>query len=149
MYHNRKHGFSLIELMVTIAIVAIIAAIAIPSYTSFQKKSRRGEAHSGLNDLAARLEQYYSENKQYTQKVAEVGLPNGSSAEPTRTDITMSANDYYELKINNTDPDGQGYLITAKPVNAQEKDNVRFRLDHKGKKKHRIGSGGPLLLEWI
>ena len=60
------HGFTLIELMVTVAIVAILSAIAYPAYTEYILKSRRTDAKNALLDLAARQERFYSLNNKYS-----------------------------------------------------------------------------------
>ena len=51
---GRPRGFTLIELMITVAVVAILAAIAFPSYATYVKKSRRGDAEATLMDIAQR-----------------------------------------------------------------------------------------------
>ena len=58
-------GFTLIELMIAVAIVAILAAIAIPSYTGYVQRSRISEATNELATLRMRLEQYYQDNRNY------------------------------------------------------------------------------------
>jgi type IV pilus assembly protein PilE len=64
---NRKDsGFSLIELMIVVVIATILAAIAIPSYNSQIRKSRRTEAKTALTDLAAREERYFATQNVYT-----------------------------------------------------------------------------------
>ena len=64
---NRKDsGFSLIELMIVVVIATILAAIAIPSYNSSIRKSRRTEAKTALTDLAAREERYFATQNVYT-----------------------------------------------------------------------------------
>jgi len=60
-----KNGFTIIELMVVVAIIAILAAIAIPSYLGIQKKAARGEAKSNLLALSIALEGYMAENNDY------------------------------------------------------------------------------------
>ena len=71
-------GFSLIELMITVAIVAIIAAIALPSYTDYLKRSKLTEAHNALATYRGSMEQYYQDNRSYGAGGAcGVALPTG------------------------------------------------------------------------
>jgi type IV pilus assembly protein PilE len=62
---SRARGFTLIELMVVVAIVAILFAIAVPSYAIFMKQSRRGSAESALMDIAQREQQYLIDARAY------------------------------------------------------------------------------------
>ena len=55
---DRSRGFSLIELMVALVVVAVLGAIAIPSYQSYTRDARRAAATSALSDVAARQEQF-------------------------------------------------------------------------------------------
>src|SRR5580704_15283418 len=66
-------GFTLIELMVTVAIVAILATIATASYTSQIQKSRRTDARSALLDLAGREEKLFSTTNAYSQTGSDLG----------------------------------------------------------------------------
>lgn len=70
--HNRfpvrprdSTGFTLIEAMITVAILAIIAAIALPSYSAYIQRSRLVEAKVGLSDMRTRLEQYFLDARTY------------------------------------------------------------------------------------
>jgi len=60
-----NRGFSLIELMIVVAIVGILAAIAYPSYTEYVNRSKRAEATAALLEAAQALERYYSVNNTY------------------------------------------------------------------------------------
>jgi len=60
-----QRGFTLIELMITVAIVAILAAVVYPSYTSYVKKGTRRAAQAQMLDLANRQQQYLLANKTY------------------------------------------------------------------------------------
>ena len=60
-----QHGFTLIELMITVAIVAILAAVAYPSYTSHVKKSNRRAAQAQMLDIANRQQQFLLANRAY------------------------------------------------------------------------------------
>jgi len=61
----RKNGFSLVELLVVVAVIGILAAIAIPTYIGIQKKSARSEARANLEAIALVLEGYMAENNSY------------------------------------------------------------------------------------
>jgi len=62
----RKHsGFTLIELMIVVAVVGILATIALPSYTDYIKRGKIVEATSQLSTLRVRMEQFYQDNRNY------------------------------------------------------------------------------------
>ena len=58
-------GFTLIELMVVVAIIGVLAAIAIPNYNDYIMRSRINEAVAGLADLRVKMEQYFQDNRSY------------------------------------------------------------------------------------
>lgn len=62
---KRSRGFTLIELMIVIGIVAILAAIAIPSYTDYVRRGRITEAVSTLAGMRVKMEQYFQDNRSY------------------------------------------------------------------------------------
>lgn len=70
----KKNGFTLIEVMITVAIVGILAAVAYPNYTEHVKKSARAEAITALIDAANRQEQFFVDNHDYTTVLANLGL---------------------------------------------------------------------------
>lgn len=63
-------GFTLIEMMVTVAIVAILASIAIPSYQDYVRRGQVQEAPAALADFRARMEQFYQDNRTYANGTA-------------------------------------------------------------------------------
>ena len=62
---RRQQGFTLIEVMVTVAIVAIIAAVALPSYSQYVLRANVSEAVSGLSDMRVKMEQYFQDQRTY------------------------------------------------------------------------------------
>src|SRR5260370_6500079 len=75
----RIAGFTLVELMAVILVASILFAIAIPSYQSQIRKSRRTDAKTAVLDLAAREEKYFSLNNSYTNSPANLGYLAASS----------------------------------------------------------------------
>ena len=63
--HGHQKGFTLLELMITFAIIAILATIAIPAYSEYVKQGKVAEATSTLADLRIRTEQYFQDNRTY------------------------------------------------------------------------------------
>src|ERR1700693_6176203 len=106
-------GFTLVELMVTVAIATLLLVVAVPSYQAQVQKSRRTEARTALLDLAGREERCFSSNNAYTNVPANLGYlsfaPVGSG--------------YYNVAIvvvaanpANVPPTQAGYTITATPI---------------------------------
>ena len=62
---KRTKGFTLIELMIVVAIIGILSAIAIPAYTDYVTRAKISEATSTLADLRVKMEQYFLDNRTY------------------------------------------------------------------------------------
>lgn len=123
---QRQQGFSLIELMIVVAIVGILAAIAIPSYNDSVKKSRRADAQGALQGLAQAMERSYTEKGTYAWGDGDVGdEATGANATPTifSTESPLDgSNKYYDLRIDTAD--ATSYIIHAIPKNAQAGDGT-------------------------
>ena len=78
---KKAAGFTLIELMIVVAIVGILAAIAVPMYTDYVTRSQLVEGHTGLSDFRVRMEQYFQDNRTYLGPAP--GLTGCGAAAPT------------------------------------------------------------------
>jgi len=107
-------GFTLVELMVVVAFIAILGAIAIPAYSDFVMKGRRTDGRSALLDNAGRLERYYSENARYTTSVGSNVCAAVVSAE--------SPEKYYSLTSTAPVCTDSTFLLTAAPQAVQSTD---------------------------
>jgi prepilin-type N-terminal cleavage/methylation domain-containing protein len=87
-----KKGFSLIELMITVVIIGILAAIAIPGYIGQQKKAARTEAYTNLENLRLLEEQFFAENGCYQPLVAGVCPAAGAIGAAGSTQAIRDAN---------------------------------------------------------
>lgn len=110
---KKVSGFSLIEVMIVVAIIAIITAIALPSYQNSVTKSRRAEAKSMLLQAAQKQEQAYSENSTYATEIL-TEEPNGGVAANQIVLPATSESGFYTLGINGAD--GTLYTFTATPI---------------------------------
>lgn len=121
----RAQGFSLIELMITVAIVAILAAIAYPSYRAYVLRSNRTDAIRAMTEDAQILQRCYS------QVYAFVGC---SPIPPPAPGFVTSPNGYYDLNSVTTAGPPATFLLTAVAVGAQTADTTcaKFTLDETG-----------------
>lgn len=107
IYWRRAGGFSLLELMITVAIIGILASVAYPSYREHVAKSRRSEAANALMVGAQALERYYSANGRYTTTVDSGTLP---AVYPTKVPDNGAA--YYEIAVSGT-PAPNSFTLVA------------------------------------
>ncbi len=116
--NRRTAGFTLIELMIAVAVVAILAAIAYPNYTEHVRKGRRAEAKAAMGDAANRLERCFTRFNSY------------AAAECAGVGSGATENGYYALSISAT---ARSFTLTATPQNAQADDACgAFTLTHTG-----------------
>jgi type IV pilus assembly protein PilE len=105
--------------MVTVAIVAILATIAVTSYSSQVRKSRRTEAKSALLDLAGREERLFSTTNTYSNIEASLGYAAAGST-TVMTNMPFG-NGYYTLTATTT---ASTFLLTATPAGSQANDTA-------------------------
>lgn len=124
---NKPSGFSIIELMVALAIAGAIAVVAIPSFIEQVRKSRRADATTALLDVASRQERFFSDNNRYAASLA-VNPPAGLGV------AAITDNGYYELALTSSAP--TTFTITASPTGGQTNDTEcpGFTMNHLGVK---------------
>ena len=114
-------GFTLIELMIVVAIVGIITAIAYPSYQSVIKSSSRSTAQADLMAFAASMERHKAANFTY-EGAAQGGGNTGKPAifQAQSPSSEPAANKRYDLTIDIVSANGVSYRIKAEPVSGTE-----------------------------
>jgi len=122
---NKHQGFTLIELMITVVVVSILAAIAIPSYTNYIKRTRRSMAAACLQENAQYMERWYTSKMTYE----------GASVQPCTSEIQA----FYTVAVTIGGP--REYSLTAAPAGAQASDTCgTLSLDDKGSRSQSSGT---------
>lgn len=118
-----QQAFTLLEVMVTVAIVAILVSICYPSYQRYVLRTYRAEASSQLYMLANAQEQYIADYGRYTDDFSLLGWQSLQQSGRYRYQITLEA-------------EAQGYLLSATAIGLQQADSdcAEFTLNHFGQR---------------
>jgi len=121
---RKQHGFTLIELVITVAVIAILAAIALPSYQQYVIRSKRSAAQAAMMDIANRQQQFLLANRSYADNAA---LAASGYALPSE----VGSNYSYSITLSaTTEP---GFTLTLTPTGSQASDGA-LSLNNQGVK---------------
>jgi type IV pilus assembly protein PilE len=124
-YRKQSGGFTLLELMIVVAIIGILAAIAYPSYQDHLRKGRRAQAQSFLMNVAAKQQQYLIDARTYASTVAELNLS-----------IPSEVSQFYDIDFSPAST-ATTFNVRATSKGIQEADlgGAKLELDQGGTKK--------------
>ncbi len=120
---KQTRGFTLIELMITVAIVGILASVALPAYQDYVTRGKLAEAYSELSSLRIRMEQYYQDNRTY-------GDPDCSIPDVLIAGGKVKYFDYTCVSSNT----GQNFVFTATGTVSGGTNGFVFTVDDAGTK---------------
>lgn len=139
MAYKRSSGFTLIELMITVAIIGILASIALPSYAEYVRRSRLTEMMNELSTMRVRLEQYYQDNRNY-----------GSDADGCGNGIGAGVLESFTYSCSNGGGTNQDFLITATGNAGVGMSGYTFTIDEENNRRTTAFPGVEGTLEcWI
>ena len=135
---QRPNGFTLIELMVTVAIIAILAAIAIPNYSDYVRRGKLQEATSNVLAMRTKMEQYFQDNRSYTTPGAPVLAPctAGSS-------VPIPTLKYFTITCPATANPATTYTIQASG-NDPTLVGISFTIDQGNVRATTVAGGSPM-----
>ena len=117
----KKHnGFSLIEIMVVVAIIGILAAIAVPQYTDYVTRSQLVEAHAGLGSFRVQMEPWYQDNRTYDGGAGGCGAPAPNYKNFTHRCITGNAGQTYTATATGSAGNVVGFTFTIDNANVRQ-----------------------------
>lgn len=123
---HKSRGFTVVELVIAIAIIGILAAIAIPSYQEHLKKGRRADAQQFLSQVAQKQQQYLMDARAYAGDLTQLSM---------NTSVPASVAKFYTLAVTADAGPPPRFTVTATPVagTAQDGDGV-LSINNEGKK---------------
>jgi type IV pilus assembly protein PilE len=136
---QRYKGFTLIEVMIVVAIIAILAAVALPAYTDYVRRGKLTEGTSALLAMKTKMEQYFSDNRSYTTPgapVLDACVPNSSAQSP--------ALQYFTIDCNTPARTATTFTITANGNANTDTAGIAFTINQAGARSTTVTSGSTL-----
>lgn len=125
--------------MIVVSIIALLAGLALPSYMDYMRKSRRSDARSLLMQIVSKEEQYFMDNRTYTNDFQKLGYPNTASV--------TSDNNYYTVTFSSFG--SYAYTLKATPINQQRSDTcATLTIDNDGTKGFTSSTATPATGCW-
>jgi type IV pilus assembly protein PilE len=122
--HRRVRGFTLIELMIAVAIIAILMTIAVPAYSRYVMRGHRSAAQAAMMDIASRQQQILLANRSYLD---------GEELAASGYVLPPEVGEHYTLDVDADVDPAPSFLITLTPTGSQA-DDGELTLDHRGNK---------------
>jgi type IV pilus assembly protein PilE len=140
---RRERGMTLVEILIVTVIIAVLAAVALPSYWGQVQKSRRSEAKAALTQVSTMLQQFRTEQNRFTTDLTDVGFPNAGWND--------TENGYYEFSVLAATagcPIASCFVVQVRPKagGPQEDDPWNYRLLSNGQKQR--SDGGAWVNDW-
>lgn len=119
-----QRGFTLMELMIVVAVIGILSMIAYPNYQQFLKKGRRAAAQTHLMEIALQQQQYLLDARTYATDLTTLNMT-------TPNDVAS----FYQITITASDGPPPSFTITATPISGSvQASDVTLSIDQTGKK---------------
>ena len=114
-------GFTLIELMIVVAVIGVLAAIAIPSYSRYVLRANRADARNAMQAVAQRMEQNYNLTGTYASTPDGTAIGTGTLTTWGMNQIPLSGDAKYNISFA-AGPTATSYTVQATPANGQVND---------------------------
>lgn len=130
----QNRGFTLIELMIVVAIISILTAIALPSYTNYVVRGKIPEATAQLASMQVKMEQFFQDNHTYA------GAPNPNNAAVACATADTATSQYFNFSCSAA-PTAAAYTLQA--VGKSSMTGFTYTVDQSNAKATTIGAGAP------